>query len=55
MDFFIYLFIILVGAGLGWMLALFIGVMSSILRDLSTKAVGGGPTGLNNGHRFSLG
>jgi len=40
MDFFI-LFIILVGVGVGWMFALFIGVMSSILRDLSTKAVGG--------------
>jgi len=34
------LFIIFVGVGVGRMFALFIGVMSSILGDLSTKAVG---------------
>lgn len=43
---FLIFLLILVGVSVGWMFALFIGVMSSILRDLSTKAVGG-PTGLN--------
>ena len=54
MVFFFFFLLILVGVSVGWMFALFIGVMSSILRDLSTKAVGGA-TGLNTDHRFSLG